>query len=74
MSIVSPIKPPRTSDFVEVSRFYQELSKYLSYHENNGSPSGTIIPRWVGDMCLDTANDDWYKAYGLTNTDWKSIT
>ena len=74
MSITSPIKPPATSDPKEISIFYRKLAEHLSYHENAGSPSGSIVPRWIGDMCLDTTNDDWYKAYGLTNTDWKSIT
>ena len=74
MAIVSPIVPPRTNDQKEIDKFYREMAKRFSYHENAGSPSGSITPRWIGDLCLDTTNDDWYKAYGSTNTDWKSIT
>lgn len=69
-----PVTPPRTDDPRELKRFYERVCELFSYLTNAGSPTGSVIPRRVGDMCLDTTNSDWYKSHGLTNSDWKSIT
>ena len=70
---MNPIRPPRTDDVKETERFFKRVCELLSYFTNAGSPVGSIVPRFVGDMCLDTSNSDWYKAHGLTSSDWKSI-
>lgn len=39
-----------------------------------GVPTGNLVPAFIGQDCLDTANNDWYRAHGLTNADWKKLT
>lgn len=68
------IRPPRTGDDRELRKFFERLAELFSYLTNAGSPAGSVTPRFVGDMCLDTSNSDWYKSHGTENTDWKSIT
>lgn len=38
-----------------------------------GAPSGSVTPEFVGQEYLDTSANAWYKAYGLTNTDWQAL-
>ena len=46
----------------------------MSYRSISGSPSGSLTPAALGEEVFDTAGANWYKATGLTNTDWKLIT
>jgi hypothetical protein len=39
-----------------------------------GSPSGVIVPDYLGQMAFDATNSDWYIATGTTNTGWKKLT
>ena len=48
-----------------------EIKKRLTRQEYAGAPTSNVTPRHVGDVCLDTANNDWYIAHGLTSADWK---
>lgn len=52
----------------------KNVKNRMTYIENAGSPSGSIVPDFVGQECFDTTNDDFYRATGTTNTDWKQIT
>jgi hypothetical protein len=72
MATVYPVVPPKSD--TELLRFYEAISRHLSYQTGGGSPSGSVTPRFLGDKYLDTTNDDWYVAYGSGNTDWKSTT
>ena len=40
------------------------------YREYAGNPNSNIIPDSIGELCLDTTNDDWYRSNGLLTTDW----
>lgn len=46
----------------------------IGQRTNAGSPAGSIVPHHLGEELFDTTNDDWYKATGTTNADWKQIT
>lgn len=37
---------------------------------DSGSPSGTYTPEFIGQLYVNTDNDDVYYSTGLTNTDW----
>ena len=39
-----------------------------------GTPINWLAPRFIGEEVFDTANNEWYKGIGLTQTDWKKIT
>jgi hypothetical protein len=39
----------------------------------SGTASPTVIPSFLGQIFIDTNNDDAYIAVGLTNSDWKKI-
>lgn len=43
------------------------------YQSGSGSPSGAVVPRWIGDEYFDTSGADWWKSTGLTNTDWVQL-
>lgn len=69
------LKVRRTGDYT-VSKWWDIVNDNQSpkgYVENSGSPSGSVTPAYIGQECLDTTNDAWYKAYGLTNTDWQAL-
>lgn len=46
----------------------------IGYRTNNGVPVGTVVPRYIGEELLDTANKVWYKSVGMSNADWKQVT
>jgi hypothetical protein len=74
MAIVEPVKPPRTSDPKEIEKFFREEAIRLSYLTYAGNPTNNLIPRWIGDNCLDTTNSNWYKSTGMLAADWKKTT
>jgi hypothetical protein len=74
MGIVEPIKPPRTADDKEIERFFREIASRLSYLTYAGNPTNNLVPRWIGDNCLDTTNTEWYKATGTLAADWEITT
>lgn len=40
---------------------------------NSGSPQGSLAPQYAGEIVHDTTNNDIYRAYGLSNSDWERI-
>lgn len=46
----------------------------LSYVDGSGTPVGDVVPDFMGQEYFDTSAEDWYKATGLTSSDWKQIT
>lgn len=46
----------------------------VTYRSGSGAPSGVVTPAFLGQEYFDTGGAHWYKATGLTNTDWKQIT
>jgi len=74
MALAQPVKPPRTTDQKEIDRWYRVMTERLSYHTNAGTPAAVVVPRFIGDRCLDITNSDWYVAHGTTNSDWKVTT
>jgi hypothetical protein len=43
------------------------------YRTNAGSPAGSLTPAYIGEYCLNTSNNVWYKSIGLTNTSWVGL-
>ncbi len=43
----------------------------LGHVEYAGDPAGNIVPQCVGQLCHDTANDDFYISHGLAAANWK---
>ena len=42
-----------------------------------GSPSGVVTPEYLGQLCFDSTNSDWYMSTdvaGSANTSWKKLT
>ena len=70
MGIIEPIKPPRTDDPKELKEWMRVVSTRLGYLEYAGDPTGNVLPRYIGDMCLDSVSGLWYVASGLTVNDW----
>ena len=59
------------SDAKEIIDTVNELIRIIGdYEENEGSPIGVITPKEIGDWCLDTTNNVWYRATGETSADW----
>ena len=46
------------------------VNQVVDYRTFAGNPTGTITPRIRGEDLLDSTNNAWYKAYGLTSSDW----
>jgi hypothetical protein len=38
-----------------------------------GSPVNAVTPKYIGEECLDTVNNKWYKAYGLAVNLWAAL-
>jgi len=74
MATVKPIVPPYTDDEREISLWSKRVCDLLSYQTYAGVPTNNVVPRWVGDRCLDTSNDDWYVAHGTASANWKVTT
>lgn len=41
--------------------------------QGTGSPSGSVTPDFIGQSYIDTAAGTFYRADGLTNTDWVAL-
>ena len=39
-----------------------------------GDPNNHVTPTYIGQECLDTTNNAWYKATSLTNSSWAKLT
>lgn len=49
----------------------EELAAAVGYVENAGSPYNSVTPDFIGQRLLDTTNNVWYRAYGVTSTTWR---
>ena len=47
------------------------LARYAGHIEYPGSPVGNVVPDFVRQVCFDTTNSLWYRAYGTTSTSWR---
>jgi hypothetical protein len=47
-----------------------DLADAIGYVTNAGTPAGSLVPDFVGQLCLDTTNNTFYRAKGVTNADW----
>ncbi|MEJ2655602.1 MAG: hypothetical protein P8012_00190 [Desulfobacterales bacterium] len=74
MAIIKSISVPKTTDVKELRKWFEQISEKFSYQSYAGDPTSNILPRWTGDLCLDTTNNDWYKATGTAAADWKALT
>jgi hypothetical protein len=45
----------------------------LTFRNTTGSPVGSLTPKFLGEEYFDTSGVKWYKATGLTNTDWVAL-
>lgn len=46
------------------------IHRRMAYVTNAGAPGGSVTPDFVGQELLDTTNNVWYRATGLTVNDW----
>ena len=53
---------------------YEGYKKLMTYLSGSGAPSGAVTPEFIGQEYFATGTADFYRATGLTNTDWKQIT
>jgi len=74
MSTVYHVRPPRSDSQEEINRFYLRVCELLSYLTYAGDPTNNVTPRFIGDRCNDTSNDEWYVSHGITSADWQKIT
>jgi len=44
---------------------------YIGHISNAGNPTSSVTPAYIGQVCHDTSNDDWYISHGVANTEWK---
>lgn len=51
------------------------ISKYFcgSPRTCSGSPSGALVPYYLGEEVLDTTNTVWYKSTGDSTIDWVAL-
>lgn len=71
MAIVTPIRIPTPG---EETGFFQKLVERSSYQTYAGNPTNNVVPRWIGDRCLDTSNNKWYLSHGTAAANWKAAT
>ena len=38
-----------------------------------GDPNNNITPNYIGEECLDTTNNKWYKAFGAAGNQWAAL-
>ena len=69
-----PLQVPRSSDELEMRRFFEQICKYFSYTQGVGTPLGGVTPRWKNDTYLDTSKSEWYLSTGTSAADWLKIT
>lgn len=74
MGIVRTISAPKSEDPKEFRKWFSNISDIFSYQTYTGDPTSNLIPRRIGDRCLDTTNNDWYLAYGTAAANWRLIT
>jgi hypothetical protein len=43
------------------------------YKTYAGNPNSNVQMNYIGEELLDTTNNKWYKAFGLTNTQWAAL-
>lgn len=48
----------------------EDMCDAIGYVENAGTPNAAVTPDFIGQWCLDTTNNVWYRAKGVVNTDW----
>lgn len=46
----------------------------MGYVTSAGDPTGTLLPNFIGEECLDTVNNSWYRSHGVAAADWKKLT
>lgn len=51
-----------------------DVADAIGYVEYEGDPTANLKPQFIGQECLDTLNNAWYKAHALTVDDWKKLT
>lgn len=48
---------------------------YSTYNRTNaGTPNGTLVPLYTGEIVLDTTNHNLWKAETLLNSGWIALT
>ena len=50
-----------------------ELAMRLGYTTYAGDPTNNVTPQFIGQEILDTSNNDWYIAHGLTSSTWQKF-
>lgn len=60
--------------FVGNSNFPIDMPLCLHNRTNAGEPNGSLTPTAAGEIVLDTTNNALWKAVGITNTSWVTLT
>ena len=56
-----------------VNPTWLEIAAQISYRSNAASPAGSVTPLYIGEEYLHTTGNHWFKAHGLTNSDWTAL-
>ena len=51
----------------------EEIRLYTTYIEFAGNPTGTVVPDFVGQECLDTVGNIFYKASTALASGWAAL-
>jgi hypothetical protein len=51
-----------------------DKSYCLHNRTNAGEPNGSLTPQYGGEIVLDTTNNCYWKAMGITTTSWVALT
>tara|TARA_R110000744_G_scaffold63234_8_gene130104 strand:+ start:471 stop:1466 length:996 start_codon:yes stop_codon:yes gene_type:complete len=60
-------------DNVALMNMLKGLQLGGGYAEYAGSPESNVTPERIGEWCLDTTNNLFYRAVGTANTDWTLV-
>lgn len=52
----------------------QDKSYSMFNRQNAGTPNGTLVPQYVGEIVLDITNHNLWKAETLLNNSWIALT
>lgn len=50
-----------------------QIAAQVSYRSGASSPAGSVTPFFIGEEYLHTTGNHWFKAHGLTSSDWTAL-
>ncbi len=55
-----------------VNATWLDIAAQIGYRSGSGDPTGSVTPKFIGEEYYRTTGH-WYKAHGLTNSDWTAL-